>query len=78
VFTRLTLRERRRNAETHGMGISSVCSSACSNLPETVRSPADAAAVLAAKKALDAQKSEAAGLVALLDPNAGKLLNASA
>jgi hypothetical protein len=47
-------------------------------LPESIKSPADALAILAAKKGLDAQKAAAAALISLLDPNAGQNLNASA
>lgn len=56
------------------MGISGVST----NLPEAVKSPADALAFIAVKKGLDVQKSQAAALVSLLDPNIGRLLNASA
>lgn len=43
-----------------------------------MKSPADALAFIAAKKGLDAQKSQAAALIALLDVNLGTRLNASA
>jgi hypothetical protein len=46
--------------------------------PDAIQRPADARAFIAVKKSLDAQQSEAASLVALLDPNIGKNLNASA
>ncbi|MGE0601081.1 MAG: hypothetical protein AB7J35_15815 [Dehalococcoidia bacterium] len=59
------------------MSISS-CTSCTTNLPESIKSPADALAVLAAKKGMDAQKTEAAALISLLDPNAGRNLNVSA
>ncbi len=49
-----------------------------SNLPAAVKSPADALAFIAARKGLDAQKSQAAALLSLLDPNIGTKLNASA
>lgn len=62
------------DAETQGVGISPVTT----NLPEAVKSPADALAFIAAKKGLDAQKSQAAALIALLDVNLGTRLNASA
>ncbi|MFN8616790.1 MAG: hypothetical protein U0837_06805 [Dehalococcoidia bacterium] len=48
------------------------------NLPEAVSSPADALAFIAAKKGIDAQKSQAAALIALLDVNVGTKLNVSA
>ena len=48
------------------------------NLPDAIKSPADALAFLAVKKGLDAQKSAAAALISLLDPNVGRNLNASA
>jgi hypothetical protein len=48
------------------------------NLPESIKSPADALAFIAVKKGMDAQKSEAAALLSLLDPNVGAKLNVSA
>lgn len=54
------------------------CTSCSPNIPETIKSPADALAVLAAKKGLDVQKQVAAGLIQLLDPNVGSQLNVSA
>lgn len=48
------------------------------NFPESIKSPADALAVLAAKKGLDVQKQVAAGLIQLLDPSVGQNLNVSA
>ena len=48
------------------------------SLPESIKSPADALAILAAKKGLDAQKAAAAALISLLDPNIGRNLNVSA
>ena len=48
------------------------------SLPESIKSPADALAIIAAKKGLDAQKAAAAALISLLDPNVGRILNASA
>lgn len=61
-------------AENHDVSISPVST----NLPEAISRPADALAYIAVKKGMDAQKSEAAALIALLDPNAGRNLNASA
>lgn len=58
-----------------GVNISSIPSA---NVPESIKSPADALAVLAAKKGLDVQKQVAAGLIQLLDPNVGQNLNVSA
>ena len=58
-----------------GVNISSIPSA---NVPESIKSPADALAVLAAKKGLDIQKTVAAGLIQLLDPNVGQNLNVSA
>lgn len=43
-----------------------------------MKSPSDALAFIAVKKGMDAQKSQAAALISLLDPNIGKLLDASA
>ncbi len=57
------------------MNIASIPSA---NVPESIKSPADALAVLAAKKGLDVQKQVAAGLIQLLDPNIGQNLNVSA
>lgn len=48
------------------------------NLPQAISSPADALAFIAARKGLDAQKSQAAALIALLDVNVGTRLNVSA
>jgi hypothetical protein len=47
-------------------------------IPESINSPADALAILAAKKGLDGQKAAAAALISLLDPNAGQNLDVSA
>jgi len=47
-------------------------------LPESIQSPADALAFIAVKKGMDAQKSAAVALLALLDPNLGTRLNVSA
>ena len=58
-----------------GVNISSIPSA---NVPESIKSPADALAVLAAKKGMDIQKTVAAGLIQLLDPNIGQNLNVSA
>lgn len=60
------------------MSISSSASCSAANLPETIKNPADALAFIAARKGMDAQKSEAAALISLLDPNLGSKLNASA
>jgi hypothetical protein len=57
------------------MNITSISSA---NIPETVKSPADALAVLAAKKGMDIQRTVAAGLVQLLVPSVGQNLNVSA
>ena len=48
------------------------------NLPDAIKSPADALAFVAVKKGLDAQKAAAAALLQLLDPNVGQNLNVSA
>lgn len=74
TFTGATLNECFARADTSGVSISSVAAS----LPETIKSPADALAFIAAKKGMDAQKSEAAALLSLLDPNLGSKLNVSA
>ena len=70
----MALRRSIASAETRGVGISPVST----NLPESVKSPADALAFIAVKKGIDAQKSQAASLIALLDVNVGTRLNASA
>ena len=74
TFTEVALRHGLACAVTHGVGISPVST----NLPESVKSPADALAFIAVKKGIDAQKSQAASLIALLDVNLGTRLNASA
>jgi len=48
------------------------------NLPETIKSPADALAFIAVKKGMDAQKAAAAALLSLLDPNVGRNLDVAA
>ncbi len=74
TFTPLALNEYFARAENTSVSISSVAA----NLPETIKNPADALAFIAAKKGMDAQKSEAAALLSLLDPNLGSKLNVSA
>ena len=59
------------------MAISTI-SSNTANLPEAIKNPGDALAFIAAKKGLDAQKSQAAALISLLVVNVGTKLNASA
>jgi hypothetical protein len=48
------------------------------NLPDAIKSPADALAFIAVKKGMDAQKAAATALLSLLDPNLGRNLNVSA
>lgn len=73
-FTWLPLCRTNPSAENLRVSISPVGT----NLPEAIKSPGDALAFIAVKKGIDAQKSQAAALISLLDPNIGKLLNASA
>ena len=67
--------EAARPADSQGVTIGSISPG---SLPESIKSPADALAIIAAKKGLDAQKTAAAALISLLDPNIGRNLNASA
>ncbi len=78
MVTLLPLKLGRIRTDNHRVSISSCTSCTSANLPETIKNPADALAFLAAKKGMDAQKSEAAALISLLDPNLGSKLNVSA
>ncbi len=69
------LRQPSGRADRQGVNIGSISPG---SLPESIKSPADALAIIAAKKGLDAQKAAAAALISLLDPNIGRNLNASA
>jgi hypothetical protein len=55
-----------------------VASAAPPVFPDAIRTPADALAVLAAKKAIDTQKAAAMAVLMLLDPNVGQRLNVAA
>jgi hypothetical protein len=48
------------------------------NVPGTISNPADALALLAVRKGLDAQVAAGAAIIALLDVNVGTRLNVSA